>query len=105
MFLSENLSPLQGDVVLALTGASVLPDPQVVHREPRAAYLSVVIVKRPGLGGQDWQEEVAWSQNNEQVALARTVSMTVFLGGRLPLCEFSVTTGDWFSYSKKHQNL
>ena len=26
-------------------------------------------------------------------------------GGRLPLCEFSVTTGDWFSYSKKHQNL
>lgn len=47
MFLSENLSPLQGDVVLALTGASVLPDPQVVHREPRAAYLSVVIVKCP----------------------------------------------------------
>lgn len=47
MFLSENLSPLQGDVVLALTRASVLPDPQVVHREPRAAYLSMVIVKCP----------------------------------------------------------
>lgn len=47
MFLSENLSPLQGDVVLALTGASVLPDPQVVHREPRAAYLNVVIVECP----------------------------------------------------------
>lgn len=32
---------------LSFAGASVLPDPQVVHREPRAAYLSVVIVKCP----------------------------------------------------------
>ena len=47
-----------------------------------------------GLSGHDWQEEVAWPQDNEQVALARAASMIVFLGGRLPLCEFSVTTGD-----------
>ena len=73
---------------------------------PQRTLISVwSLLNALGLSGHDWQEEVAWPQNNEQVALARAAFMTVFLGVRLPLCEFSVTTGDWFSYSKKHQNL